>query len=139
MMNTKQVIVWRKDLRTTEGHKVRSGKMAAQIAHASMKAILDLGCFHDRDTQAHDPFVIPMDEVLEDWIGGLFTKVCVSVNSEQELLDIYEQAKEANLICSLIQDAGLTEFGGVPTYTAVAVGPGHAEDINKITGGLKLL
>ena len=41
--------------------------------------------------------------------------------------------------CSLIQDAGFTEFGGIPTYTACAVGPGKVDEVNKITGELKLL
>jgi len=58
---------------------------------------------------------------------------------QNHFYDIYNQAKEAGLYCSLIQDAGLTEFGGVPTYTAVAVGPAKNEDVDKITGELKLL
>lgn len=134
--NTKQVLVWRKDLRNKDNHKVRTGKLAAQLAHASVKAILDhSGIAHPESNQ----LVIEMTPEMKDWLTGIFTKVCVSVDSEEELLHIYNQAKAADLICSLIQDAGLTEFGGVPTYTAVAVGPGRNEDIDKITGNLKLL
>lgn len=129
-METKQVIVIRKDL------KMRKGKMVAQGAHASMKAILDEGYGVVEDD---DELRIPLDDAMRDWLGGLFTKICVSVDSEAELLDIYKQALAAGMCCSLIQDAGLTEFGGVPTHTAVAVGPGDADEINKITGGLKLL
>jgi PTH2 family peptidyl-tRNA hydrolase len=73
------------------------------------------------------------------WLNDIYTKVCVYVNSEQELLDIYNKAKEANIPCSLIQDCGLTEFGGVPTYTCVAVGPDWNDKINEITGHLPLL
>ena len=131
-MNTKQVIVLRKDL------KMRKGKMVAQGAHASMKAILDEGYTQSAELGL-SVFVIPMSPEMKSWLAGIFTKVCVSVDSEEELLDIYNQAKEAGLVCSLIQDAGLTEFGGVPTYTAVAVGPALKEDIDKITGVLKLL
>ena len=127
-MNTKQVIVLRKDL------NMRKGKMVAQGAHASMKAILDQGAKDDGDNYA-----IKMTPAMEDWLCGTFTKVCVSVNSEDELLSIYNKAKEQKVICSLIQDAGFTEFNGTPTYTAVAVGPGEVETINKITGDLKLL
>jgi len=131
-MDTKQVIVVRKDL------GMRKGKMIAMGAHASMKAILDEG-YLQTESLGLDIFVIPMSAEVEDWLGGIFTKICVSVDSEEELLSIYEQAKEAGLVCSLIQDAGLTEFGGVPTYTAVAVGPAQVEDVDKITGHLKLL
>ena len=49
------------------------------------------------------------------------------------------KVKNAGLLCSLIQDAGLTEFDGVPTYTCCAIGPNWDEDVNKITGHLKLL
>jgi len=113
----KQVIVIRKDL------KMRTGKAIAQGAHASMKATLEN---------------IDHPDVIE-WLSGKFTKIAVSVNSEEELIEIYNNAKEAGLVCSLILDAGLTEFGGVPTYTAVGVGPSSYEKIDLITGHLKLL
>lgn len=116
----KQVIVIRKDL------NMRKGKMVAQGSHASMAAILE------------GAELINSQEVQE-WLFGIFTKVCVSVDSEQELLDIYQKAIDNNLHCSLIKDSGLTEFNGVPTHTAVAVGPGKPQDIDKITGHLKLL
>jgi PTH2 family peptidyl-tRNA hydrolase len=131
--NTKQVIVLRKDL------KMRKGKMVAQGAHASMKVFFDRGYFAAQDSQAHDPYIIDMTVEMEEWVNNIFTKICVSVNSEAELLAIHELAKSLDLPCSLIQDAGLTEFGGVPTYTAVAVGPAKNEDVDKVTGGLPLL
>jgi PTH2 family peptidyl-tRNA hydrolase len=123
----KQVIVLRKDL------NMRKGKMVAQGAHASMKVLLD-----SSDDKGQDLLVIPVANIRE-WIYGTFAKAVVGVDSEQELLSIYENAKAAGLLCSLIQDIGTTEFHGVPTYTAVAVGPGKREDIDKITGNLKLL
>ncbi len=129
----KQVIVMRKDL------NMRKGKMVAQGAHASLKAVLDEGFFQAQDHQERDPFVINMSDEMEAWVRGRFAKICVSVDSEDELLKIYELAKLKGMHCSLIQDAGFTEFDGVPTYTACAVGPGLIEDINKITGELKLL
>ena len=48
-------------------------------------------------------------------------------------------AKLAGLPCSLIRDAGLTEFAGVPTLTAVAVGPAELSKVDAITSHLKLL
>lgn len=137
-METKQVLIWRKDLRTKDGHKCRTGKIAAQLAHASMKAILDAGSYIPNSV-GNKVFTLPMDDAMSSWLEGLFTKICVSCDSEDELVGIYENARDAGLHCSLIQDAGLTEFGGVPTYTAVAVGPGDVDEINNLTGELKLL
>ncbi len=131
-MKTKQVIIIRKDL------KMRKGKVASQVSHASMKAILDEGYVQAAELGL-DTFIIPMSNEMQDWMVGIFTKICVSVDSEEELLNTYQQAKDAGLLCSLIRDAGLTEFGGVPTYTAVAIGPARNEDVDKITGNLKLL
>lgn len=67
-----------------------------------------------------------------------FTKICVSVDSEAELLEIYNQARLIGLVCSLIEDAGLTEFGRKKTLTAVAVGPDQEDKIDTITRHLKL-
>lgn len=66
------------------------------------------------------------------------TKICVGIDSEEALLDIYNQAQKAGLPCSLVLDAAHTEFE-VPTYTSVAIGPGDSERIDLITGALKLL
>lgn len=116
----KQVIIIRRDL------KMRRGKEISQGCHASLGAILRDGKLKtDKDTKI--------------WLEGRFTKICVRVESEEELLEIYNQARNAKLNCSLITDAGLTEFNGVPTLTAVAVGPGKPEIVDKITGHLQLL
>lgn len=117
----KQIIVLRKDL------NMRKGKLVAQGAHASMAAILD------EHHQVKD------DPRISLWLNGKFTKICVSVDSEEELIEIHNEAKSQGILTTLIQDAGLTEFGGVPTLTAVSVGPDTAEKLNPITGHLKLL
>lgn len=126
-MGYKQIIVLRKDL------NMRKGKMVAQGAHASMGAILALA---KRDGNV---LSIELDERIEAWLTGPFKKICVSVNSESELLELYERVKKDGLVCSLIKDSGLTEFGGVPTYTAIAVGPDRDEVIDLYTKGLPLL
>ena len=113
----KQVIVLRKDL------GMRKGKMCAQAAHASMKVVLENIDHPD----------------VKAWLSDKFTKIVVSVNSEEELKEVYENAKRKSVVCSLILDAGLTEFDGVATYTAVAVGPAKNEKLDSITGHLKLL
>ncbi len=123
----KQVIVLRKDL------NMRKGKMVAQGAHASMAAILKLA------VREGDRLVIPLDERIEPWLLGRLTKICVSVNSEAELLAIHEKSLAAGVLTSLILDSGVTEFGGVPTNTAVAVGPDQGSKVDAITSGLPLL
>lgn len=141
-MKSKQVIVLRKDL------NMRKGKMVAQGAHASMKVILDMMTgqggikYFSSGGQVGEITKYLKFEggtAINDWITGLFTKVCVSVDSEEELISIYDKAKEKGIPCSIIEDAGLTEFNGIPTKTAVAIGPAWSEEIDEITGHLKLL
>jgi PTH2 family peptidyl-tRNA hydrolase len=131
--NVKQVIVLRKDL------NMRKGKMVAQGAHASMAAILKYGWFDLTKEKGENEFHLTMTPDVEEWLEGNFAKICVSADSEEELLALYKAAQQADMPCSLIQDAGFTEFNGVPTYTAVAIGPAQATEIDKITGNLKLL
>lgn len=128
-MAHKQVIVLRKDL------NMRKGKMVAQGAHASLAAILNLGR-RDDDEQIT---TIPLNNWATSRLTGRFAKICVYVTSEAALLDVYRRAKESGLMAALIQDAGLTEFGGIPTFTAVAIGPDRPDRIDPITGHLPLL
>lgn len=131
-MKTKQVIVVRKDL------NMRKGKVGAQSAHAS------LAVFLNKATQKSSVLTIDLDkfgdhaEAVSAWIASSFRKICVYVNSEQELIDVYQKAAQAGLPCSLITDKGDTEFHGVPTKTTCAIGPASEEDVDKITGSLPL-
>jgi PTH2 family peptidyl-tRNA hydrolase len=88
--------------------------------------------------QHGDQLILEMDDRVRPWLTGRFKKICVYVNSEAELLAVHKQAQEHGLVTSLIQDAGLTEFSGVATYTAVAVGPDRADRIDLVTGTLPL-
>ena len=45
---------------------------------------------------------------------------------------------DAALVVHLITDHGLTEFGGVPTRTCLAVGPDYDDLIAPVTGDLEL-
>lgn len=136
-MDTKQVIVIRKDL------KMRKGKMISQGAHASMKVFFDA---MTDDWGYCDPepdfiLLLPDDhaEAMKAWMNGLFTKITCGADSLEQLEGIYEEAVEAGLPCAKITDAGLTEFGGVPTVTAIAIGPSWNDKIDPITKDLKLL
>jgi PTH2 family peptidyl-tRNA hydrolase len=149
MNEPKQIIVVRKDLRNTKGEKIRCGKIASQVAHASLGAILNYVTqkyLYEYTTPKLDlGYDIRMNinkgkgEPTKKWLEGSFTKICVSVNSEQELLDIYNKALESNINVKLIQDNGLTEFGGVKTYTCLALGPDYPEVLDPLTKHLPLL
>lgn len=121
MTEVKQVIVMRKDL------KMRRGKEIAQGAHASM-------AFLAKKALAGEPFT----EVERAWLEGLFTKVCVRVGSEEELLAVAEAAGKAGIRVAIITDSGKTEFGGISTRTCLALGPDLAEKIDSVTGDLEL-
>lgn len=143
-MDYKQVIVIRRKYLGPDGQQrgLRRGKEISQGCHASMKVILDLGTvkyFTDDSQPGPQPYLcIPLTNNLRPWIQGLFTKIVVGVDSEQELLDLYQKAQDAKILSCLIQDAGLTEFKE-PTFTAIAIGPDSAEKIDPITSHLKLL
>ncbi len=120
-MPIKQVIVMRRDL------KMRRGKEIAQGSHASNAILMEVG-FYGRT---------PSDELME-WLNTGTTKICVRVDSDQELMDIYQAASEVGLFVHLVTDAGHTEFHGVPTRTCLAIGPDHSDKIDKVTGSLPL-
>jgi len=137
-MNTKQVIIIRKDL------NMRKGKIAAQASHASMAVLLDLisdGHLNWRDSidkwsMDHNMHGSP----VVHWLENSFTKICVSVDSEDELLHIYNRCKvDRRIPCALITDNGTTEFDGVPTITCCAIGPWVSEEVDVYTSRLKLL
>ena len=108
---------------------MRRGKEIAQGSHASM-----LWLVH-RIQQPGYRF----NEAERRWLEGAFTKVCVRVDSEDELIDVVHQAQKAGITAYLCVDAGKTEFHGVPTPTCCAIGPDVSERIDPITGHLELL
>jgi PTH2 family peptidyl-tRNA hydrolase len=131
--DVKQVILVRKDL------KMPSGKIGAQVAHASMRVLLEQMDRQVISTSVTRKLTYEVESPMDAWLSCRFTKVCLRVDSEEELLDLYNKAKDKCLPCSLVTDAGFTVFNGVPTNTCVAIGPHWSETINEITGHLKLL
>jgi PTH2 family peptidyl-tRNA hydrolase len=140
---TKQVIVVRKDL------NMRKGKIAAQVAHASMKVLLDIA---KKQQDTHNVkfdtcstnrkriiFEYEKDSAWDVWINGNFAKICVYVESEAALDEVYKKAIDSGLPAALVVDSGKTEFHGVPTKTCCAIGPAWKEEIDLITGNLSLL
>lgn len=136
-MQTKQVIIIRRKICGGRGKEISMG------AHASMGALLK--SFERYLLQTIDGVAIDVYGMIEDrhivtkhWLDNSFTKVTVSVETEQELLDLEKLAKEAGIPNALITDSGKTVFHGVPTKTALAIGPWWSEDIDKITKHLPL-
>jgi PTH2 family peptidyl-tRNA hydrolase len=131
----KQVIVMRKDL------GCRAGKMISQGSHSSMIFLLRAfakylkECEVDFAANIEDHFTADQRE----WMFGKFTKICVRVDSEAELDEIYEKAKSAGLTVHMVEDSGLTEFHGVKTKTCLAIGPNRSSEIDPITSHLRLL
>jgi PTH2 family peptidyl-tRNA hydrolase len=126
---TKQVIVIRRDLR------MRRGKEIAQGAHAATAWLADLVLQTMRPNDVDHLALSPAEQA---WLESSFRKVTVKVNSEEELIAVYQKALDAGLVVHLITDRGLTEFGGVPTRTCLAVGPDYDDLIDPVTGDLEL-
>lgn len=139
MYKAKQLIVMRRDL------KMRKGKIAAQAGHACVTAVLmalekegRLGEVHAEDGGIR---LTPSDKAptpLSEWFGRGVAKICVYVDSEEELLTIDRRAREAGILSALICDNGLTEFHGQPTYTCLAFEPLMPDVVDPITGDLPL-
>ena len=139
MYKAKQMIVVRRDL------KMRKGKIAAQAGHACVDAVLRALLKEGRlaDLREEDGMIAlaPSDKPetpLSQWLAAGTAKVCVYVDSEEELLSLHKQASERGYISALVRDAGMTEFHGQPTYTCLAFDPLYPEQADPLTGGLPL-
>ena len=111
----KQCIVVRNDL------KLSKGKLAAQVAHASLSAFLNANIL-----------------VRRKWFKCGQKKVVLKVSSLNELLNMEKKVSKSKLPYSLIKDAGLTH---IPpgTITTLGIGPEREDRIDGITGHLKML
>ncbi|VVB57436.1 Peptidyl-tRNA hydrolase [uncultured archaeon] len=114
----KQVILLRMDL------NMGKGKMVAQGAHASIDAYLDA--------------VSKTPAAARKWHENGMPKVALKVESERDLVKMFMAAKDYELPCSLIVDAGRTQLEP-GSKTAVGIGPAAAELLDRFTGQLKLL
>ena len=114
-MKYKQVILVREDL------KLPPGKLASQVAHAS----LDVALKSDK-------------KLVEKWKKQGGKKVVLKVADEKELIKYLSMAQNENLKTALIKDAGHTvvESG---TITCLGIGPDLDGKIDKVTGNLKMV
>jgi|PlaIllAssembly_1097288.scaffolds.fasta_scaffold00009_9 PTH2 family peptidyl-tRNA hydrolase len=121
----KQLIIIRRDL------KMRRGKEIAQGAHAAMAFLTSV-----ISPEGHFKRALTYKELL--WIGGSFTKVVLQVHDWDALINAFQLAREHGIEAKLITDNGTTEFNGVPTVTALAIGPEDSEVLDPLFGNLKL-
>jgi PTH2 family peptidyl-tRNA hydrolase len=110
----KQAIVARTDLGMGEG------KLAAQVAHASLSA------YEDADERTRSA-----------WKGGGQKKVVLQVDGEDALFELAETARAQGLPNAVVRDAGHTQLDS-GTVTALAVGPGEDDAVDRVTGDLTL-
>ena len=111
----KQIIVARADL------KMSKGKMAAQVAHASVDAVL-------RTSRAK----------IDQWLSEGQKKIVLRADSEKELFSLFAKAKAKGIVSSLIRDAGHTHLEP-DTTTCVGIGPDNDELVDSITRHLRMI
>jgi len=110
----KQAIVARADIGMGEG------KLAAQVAHASLSA------YEDTD-----------ERTRKQWKGEGQKKVVLKANGESELFELADRAEREGLPNAVVRDAGHTQLDP-GTVTALAVGPGPDDVVDRVTGDLSL-
>jgi PTH2 family peptidyl-tRNA hydrolase len=115
MTEYKQCILVREDL------KLPKGKMAVQVAHASISS-----------------YEWAKPGVQEAWKRDGQKKIVLKVDKLEDLFIIKEEARRMDIPTALIQDAGLTT---VPpgTITALGMGPAESDKLDRIIGHLKLM
>ncbi|KAG9392894.1 peptidyl-tRNA hydrolase 2, mitochondrial-like [Carpediemonas membranifera] len=120
----KMVLVIRRDL------KMDKGKVAAQCCHACLgvyrKAVK---CALNGDTDVGD--------ALAGWLTFGQTKVTLQVPGADELNNLFDLAVEAGAPATIITDAGRTQIPA-GSQTVLAIGPWPVDEVDQITGRLKL-
>jgi PTH2 family peptidyl-tRNA hydrolase len=111
----KQVILVRQDL------KMPKGKMAVQVAHASVEAVFNTS-----------------KKTVEAWAKQGMKKVALKVRDDRELMHYFEKAKKSKIPTGLIKDAGRT-FLLPGTITCLGIGPAEEDKIDTVTGKLKMI
>jgi PTH2 family peptidyl-tRNA hydrolase len=114
---------------------MRRGKEIALGSHASGAWLMEAVAEALRDDGTAQ---VSLDPVASVWVTGSWRKVTLQVRSEEELLELHDAATALGLRSHLVRDSGRTEFAGVPTLTALAIGPDLAVEIDRVTGGLDL-
>jgi PTH2 family peptidyl-tRNA hydrolase len=141
----KLVFVVRTDLH------MRSGKIAAQVAHAAVGTLMDLqesaqlaasstASSNSLGASASLSSIHRLNSVraLNSWLSQGQAKVVVQIGSADEMHALERRAHSRGIATHIVMDAGRTQIAA-GSETVCAVGPGPVELINEITGHLKLL
>ena len=110
----KQAIVARTDL------GMGRGKLAAQVAHASLSAYEDTS-----------------DRTRKQWKGEGQKKIVLKADGEEALFRLADAAERRGLPNAIVRDAGHTQLEP-GTVTCLAVGPGDEDEVDRVTGDLSL-
>ena len=110
----KQAIVARTDL------GMGQGKLAAQVAHASLSAYEDTG-----------------KRTRKRWKGEGQKKIVLKADGEETLFRLADAAERRGLPNAIVRDAGHTQLEP-GTVTCLAVGPGDDDEVDRVTGDLSL-
>jgi PTH2 family peptidyl-tRNA hydrolase len=111
----KQVIV------VDESLKLPRGKLSAQVAHAAVEA-----------------FIAASPGAQAAWLRLGMPKVVLRGSSEEQIVSLAEQAKNAGLPVAVIEDAGRTVVSP-GTITCIGIGPAEEQEIDRLTGDLELV
>ena len=112
------VLVVRNDL------KMGKGKIGAQCGHASVGA-------YQTGLKKHK-------SAVRRWENSGCAKICVKVETETDLMNIRRGASVRGFNYYLVHDAGHTQVAP-GSATVLAVGPALVQDIDTLTGHLRLL
>lgn len=107
--------------------KMPKGKIAAQVGHAVQYLV-------EEALAEFNPGFL-----YRSWSGGIATKICLKVSSEEELEEFYNLGIELNFPCTKVIDKGLTCFNRQETPTVVGWGPLEKSAHYGLTERLKLL
>jgi peptidyl-tRNA hydrolase len=142
MSGAVQYIVVRKDLVEQMG----VGKTAAQVAHASLGAVIEKTKIEEENfwgRNVREISQIVSDPSVNNWLNGRFTKLVVYIKTKQKLLNLAEKLDNLNIRYKLIHDACFTnlepEEADGTTLTCMGVIPMFKDNVPKCLQKLRLL
>jgi PTH2 family peptidyl-tRNA hydrolase len=106
------------------GLKMGKGKIAAQVGHGAVKAVMNAG--EKRPAS------------LEAWLATGQKKICVKGIDADHLIHLEQEAKQLDVLSVSVHDAGHTQIPS-GSYTILALGPCEEHQLEPLTGTLKLL
>lgn len=112
---------------------MNKGKIAAQAGHAIQLLLLEQAKMKD------DELIITLTPLLKAWLSGIYTKITLRVESEEELDALCQEARRRDIPAVVVEDMGLTCFAGRKTKTVAAIGPVMKEVHDLFTKGLRML